>query len=96
MDKTSVLICIQTVQHFNDIPERLFLKSYGSQKSADTQTHSNIQHAMSSTLLITFTDSLDPEQDQQNVSPDLDQKMFDTLIVFLKEYFEKSQQTTKA
>ena len=37
------------------------------------------------------TNSLDPDQDQQNVGPDLDSN---SLIVFLKEYFEKSQQTT--
>ena len=35
-------------------------------------------------LLITFTNSLDPYQDQKNVGPDLDPNMFDTLIVFLK------------
>ena len=53
-------------------------------------------------LLITFANSLDPEQIRQNVGPDLDPKLFDTRIVFLKEFFEKdnfvkSQQlTTKA
>ena len=35
-------------------------------------------------MLITFTNSLDPDQDRQNVGPDLD-----TLIVFMKEFFEK-------
>ena len=50
-------------------------------------------------LLITFANSLEPDQDRQNVSPELDQP-FDALIVFLKEffekvYFEKSQHTTK-
>ena len=50
-------------------------------------------------LLITFENSLDPDQDQQNVGPDLDSKHFDILIVFLKEFFEKvnfekSQQMT--
>ena len=39
-------------------------------------------------LLITFTNSLDPNQDQQNVGPDLDPNCL-TLIVFLKEFFEK-------
>ena len=41
-------------------------------------------------LLITFAKSLDPDQDLQNVSSDLDTgyKHFDTLIVFLKENFE--------
>ena len=33
-------------------------------------------------LLVTFANSLDPDQDRQNVGPDLD-----TLIVFLKEFF---------
>ena len=40
-------------------------------------------------LLITLANSLDPDQDGQNVGPDLDPKLFDTLIVFLNEYFEK-------
>ena len=39
-------------------------------------------------LLITFSNSLDPDQDQQNVSPDLDPNRL-TLIVFLKVFFEK-------
>ena len=32
-------------------------------------------------LLITFANSLDPDQAQQNVGPDLDPNCFDTLIV---------------
>ena len=36
---------------------------------------------------MTFANSLDP--DGQNVAPDLDPKLFDTLLVFLKEFFEK-------
>ena len=40
-------------------------------------------------LLITLANSLDPDQDQQNVGPDLDPILFDALIVFLEEYFEK-------
>ena len=52
--------------------------------------------------LITFVNSLDSDQDQHNVGPDLNSKRFGTLTVFLKEFvekvnFEKSQQaTTKA
>ena len=51
-------------------------------------------------LLITFANSLDPDQAQQNVGPDLNLKLFNTLMVFLKEFFikvdfEKNQQTTK-
>ena len=45
-----------------------------------------------------FANSLDPDQDRQNVGPDLDSNHF-TLIMFLKEFFEdkKGQQmTTKA
>ena len=38
-------------------------------------------------LLIIFANSLNPDQDQQNVGPDLD-PIFLTLIVFLKEIFE--------
>ena len=49
-------------------------------------------------LLITFANSLDPDQDQQNVGPDLDPNSW-TLMVFLKVFFEKvnfeiSEQTT--
>ena len=48
-------------------------------------------------LLIIFANSL--EQDQA-IGPDLDPKLFDTLVVVLKEFFEKvnlkkNQQTTK-
>ena len=42
-------------------------------------------------LLITFANSLDPDQARQNVEPDLDpkSKLFDTLMVFLKDFFKK-------
>ena len=48
-------------------------------------------------LLITFANSLNPDQAQQNVWPDLDQNC---LMVFLKEflkkrYLEKNQQAIK-
>ena len=43
--------------------------------------------AVTCRLLITFANSLDPDQDRQNVSPDLDPNCF-TLIVFL-EYILK-------
>ena len=52
-------------------------------------------------LLITFASRLDPDQARHNVEPDLDPNGFDTLMVFLKEFFEKfdlkkqKQQTTK-
>ena len=39
-------------------------------------------------LLITFANSLDPDQARQNVGPDLDPNCL-TLMVFLKEFFEK-------
>ena len=39
-------------------------------------------------LLITFANSLDPDQAKQNVWPDLD-PLFDTLMIFLKEFFSK-------
>ena len=43
--------------------------------------------------------SLDPDQARQYVGPDQDSKLFDTLMVFLKEFFEKvdyeKKQTTK-
>ena len=39
-------------------------------------------------LLIIFSNSLDPDQDRQNVGPDLDPNCL-TLIAFLKEFFEK-------
>ena len=41
-------------------------------------------------FVITFPKSLDPNQAQQKVGHDLDPKLFDTLMVFLKEYFEKN------
>ena len=43
-------------------------------------------------LLITYANSLDPDQDRQNVRPDPD-----PILVFLKESFEKekNQQMTK-
>ena len=51
-------------------------------------------------LLITFITSLDTDQDQCSVSPDLDSNCLTLrLIVFLKDFFEKvyfinSQQTS--
>ena len=50
-------------------------------------------------LLITFANSLDPDQVRQNVGPDLDPNCL-TLMVFLKEFFEKinfekNRQTTQ-
>ena len=39
-------------------------------------------------LLITFANSLDPDQDQQNIGPDLDPNSL-TLIVFMKDFFKK-------
>ena len=37
-------------------------------------------------LLITFANSLDPDQDRQKVSPDLDPNSL-TLLAFLKDFF---------
>ena len=50
-------------------------------------------------LLITFANSLNPDQAQQNVGP-WGSNLFDTQMVLLKEFFEKAdfeknQQTTK-
>ena len=42
-----------------------------------------------SRLFITFANNLDPDQARQNVRPDLDSKLVDTLTVFLKNSFEK-------
>ena len=39
-------------------------------------------------MLITFANSLDPDQDRQNVGPDLDPNCL-TLMEFPKEFFEK-------
>ena len=39
-------------------------------------------------LLITFANSLDTDQVRNNVGPDLDPN-YDTLMVFLKDIFEK-------
>ena len=49
-------------------------------------------------LLITFANSLEPDQDRQKVGTDLDSKQFDTPIVLLKDFLKtfflliKSQQ----
>ena len=40
-------------------------------------------------LLITFANSLFPDEYRQNVGLDLDTARFDTLVVFLKDAFEK-------
>ena len=50
-------------------------------------------------LLITFANSLEPDQARQNVEPDLDSNSL-TLVVLWKEFFkkvdfEKNQQMTK-
>ena len=51
-------------------------------------------------LLVTFANSLDPDQARRFVGPDLDQNCL-TLMVMLKEFLEKvdiekkNQQTTK-
>ena len=41
-------------------------------------------------LQITFANSLDSDQDQENVSPDLDPNGLNNLIVFLETFFRKS------
>ena len=38
--------------------------------------------------MITFANSLDPDQARQNIGPDLDLNCL-TMMVFLKEFFEK-------
>ena len=40
-------------------------------------------------LLITFANSLDPDQARQNVGPDLDPKLFDTLMVLKKSSIQR-------
>ena len=45
-------------------------------------------------MLLTFANDLDPDQDEQNVRPDLNPNHL-TLIVFLKDFFGKSDQTTR-
>ena len=52
-------------------------------------------------LLIAFSNSLDTDQDRQNVGPDLDPNCLTLVIGFLKEFFEKvilksQRMTTKA
>ena len=36
-----------------------------------------------------FTNSLEPDQDRQNVGPNLDSNCLNSLMVFLKDFFEK-------
>ena len=40
-------------------------------------------------FLITFANSLDPDQDRQNVGLDLDPNCLTFLVVFLKDLFDK-------
>ena len=40
-------------------------------------------------LLISFANSLDPDQDRQYVGPDQDPNCLNALIVFLKDIFKK-------
>ena len=40
-------------------------------------------------MLITFANSLDPDQARHNVEPDFDPDLFDTLMVYLKDFLEK-------
>ena len=40
-------------------------------------------------LLRAFANCLDPDQARQNVGPDLDPKLFNTLIILLQDLFEK-------
>ena len=42
-------------------------------------------------LLITSANSLNPDQAQQNIRPDLDPNCLDTLMVFLKDFFLKKK-----
>ena len=44
---------------------------------------------------MTFTNSLDPDYDRQNVGPDLDLNCL-TLSVFLKEFLEKTNYDKKS
>ena len=46
-------------------------------------------------LLITFAKKLDAGQARQNIGPDLDPSVFDTLMIFLKEIFFKVNLKTK-
>ena len=51
-------------------------------------------------LLIIFANSLDPDQARHFVGPDLDPNCFDSLMVYLKDFFENinfeiNQQTAK-
>ena len=45
---------------------------------------------MFSHLLISFANSLQPDQARQNIGPDkYGSKLFDTLMVILKEFFQR-------
>ena len=59
--------------------------------------HVSEENAYYSPLLITSTNSLDPDQARRDVGPDLNPNCL-TLMVFLKEFFENdfenNQQTT--
>ena len=69
-------------------------------KSDEIFLNLNLARGYFCSLLIAFANSLEPDQDQQNVGPDLDPNSLTLLIVILKEFLKKlilkkkSQQTT--
>ena len=72
-------------------------------KTTNEMTNNQFINALPTKLLSadnSFTNSLDPDQAQQNVATESGSKLFDTMMIIMKEFFEKvdfekNQQTTK-
>ena len=58
--------------------------------SVSFQTSSPTSLSTEGHLLITFANNLDPDQARQNVGARSGSKLFDSPMVFLKEFFEKN------
>ena len=80
------------IKHFSQITSHLHTHDQHDSSTSDPSNKHNKNVLLDSGnfcyLLITFTNSLDTDQAQQNVSPDLDPNCL-TLIMLLKFFFEK-------
>ena len=105
----SVLIWFKTVWHYNSAPERLFLKKLILKKKLSGRPKSmknyHLIRVKFCRLLITFANSLDPDQGRQNLSvltcsdtvwhPDSDSERCFLIIYFFlrKVNFDKQQKS---
>ena len=100
----SGLIWIQTVWHFDGIPERIFQKVDFEKNQQTTKKHAKLPSRQRVGLLEPFADNLCKQFGFRSGPTKCrawsGSKLFDTLMVLLKEFFEKvefekNQQTTK-